>query len=85
MGLWLRRLLSDRGNIVNHRRGECTMQGYDAVAGVEKHNRAVVATARLCFNLKSNTMKTQCKYSNYVFITERGCESLITTHLFNLL
>lgn len=29
--------------------------------------RAVVATALIIFNLKSNTMKTQCKYSNYVF------------------
>ena len=34
-----------------------------------KKQKAVITTASLLFNLKSNTMKTQCKYSTYVFIT----------------
>ncbi|WP_304472830.1 hypothetical protein, partial [uncultured Duncaniella sp.] len=40
-----------------------------------KKQRAVIATALLFFNLKSNTMKTQCKYSNYVFITSGSLKS----------
>lgn len=40
-----------------------------------KKQKAVISTAFLLFNLKSNTMKTQCKYSNYVFITDHRPES----------
>ncbi len=36
---------------------------------LNKKQKAVITTAFLFFNLKSNTMKTQCKYSNYVFKT----------------
>ncbi len=34
-----------------------------------KNKRLSSRQPLLLFNLKSNTMKTQCKYSNYVFIT----------------
>ena len=40
-----------------------------------KKQKAVITTASLLFNLKSNTMKTQCKYSNYVFITSGSLKS----------